>query len=75
MKAKFTAPKFGVLTNYGYTYSMIEGGWISADLATIVSENRKPYHREIQQYSPNEEAHEKNIEKLVSFGIAEKESA
>ena len=80
MKANFTGAKFNVLTNYGYTYSMTEGGWISADGATVISEIRKPYERQIMQFKPDaEEAHEKNVNKLVSFGLAEivapKESA
>jgi len=74
MKAKFTGEKFDVLTNYGYSYSITDGGWVSADLATIVSENRSPYQRQIQLYNPDKwEAHEKNIATLVSAGIAERE--
>jgi len=73
MKAKFTETKFDVLINYGYRYSTIEGGWISANRATIINENRSPYQRQIQQYNPNmQEAHEENITVLVDAGLAER---
>ena len=72
MKVKFTGENFDVLTNYGYSFSMIEGGWISPDRATIVSQYREPYQRQIMQYSYNEEAHEKNITALVDAGLAER---
>jgi hypothetical protein len=72
MKAKFIGTDFSVLTYHGYFYSIIEGGWISADGATIVSENRSPYQRQIQQNKPNmQAAHEKNVTALVNAGLAE----
>ena len=72
MKVKFTGEKFDVLTNYGYEYSIGEAGWISADGATVVSENRSPYQRQIMQYSQKDELHEKNITVLIEAGLAER---
>jgi len=72
MKAKFIGDNYDVLTDYGYTYSMTEGGWISADFATVVSQNRCPYQGQIMQFTPDrEELHEKNITKLINAGLAE----
>jgi hypothetical protein len=73
MTTKFIGAEFSVLANHGYSYSIIEGGWVSTDGATIVSETRSPYQRQIQQYKPDmQEAHDKNITALVNAGLAER---
>lgn len=63
---------FETLRTLGYRYSMMEGGYISPDGATIVIDNRKPYIREVMQFQPNvEKEHSKNIEKLREFNALE----
>lgn len=59
------------LEELGYTYVIIEGGYVSVDGATIVSISRRPYEREVMQYSRNEEQHQENINKLRDIGALE----
>lgn len=57
------------LRDYGYTYSIVEGGYISADRATIVIIRRSPYERMVMQYSPNmENEHMRNLKYLKEIG-------
>ncbi|WP_461246539.1 hypothetical protein [Treponema sp. R6D11] len=71
MKAKFIGEDYDVLTNYGYTYSITEGGWVSNNLATVVYQNRCPYEGQIMQYTPGRnEVHARNITTLVTAGLA-----
>lgn len=61
-----------ILEELGYAYSIMEGGYISEDGATIISINRRPYEREIQQYSANsEDKNLANIEQLRKIGALE----
>lgn len=38
------------LTEMGFLYSAIEGGYVSKNGATIVSVKRRPYERHVMQY-------------------------
>ncbi|PDZ94573.1 hypothetical protein CON36_33100 [Bacillus cereus] len=69
IKAEFDHSK---LKELGYSYAMIEGGYVSKDLATIVIINRSPYEREVMQYIPNAETnHMENVKKLKQIGAIE----
>lgn len=59
------------LEELGYEYAIMEGGYVSENGATIVSINRRPYEREVMQYSRNEEQHKENINKLRDIGALE----
>lgn len=54
-----------LLRNLGYTYDVMEGGYISENAATIIYKSRKPYERQVDQYRGNAEAeHALNVEVL-----------
>ena len=60
------------LEELGYTYSSMEGGFVSSDGATIVSISRAPYQRQVMQYRANAEAkHSANVELLSQIGALE----
>ena len=60
------------LEGLGYIYSIMEGGYISKDEATIISTDRRPYEREVSQYRANVGVeHMKNVEQLREFDIIE----
>lgn len=59
------------LEDLGYTYVMIEAGYMSKDGATIVSIDRSPYQREVMQYSRDEEKHIANVQKLREMDLLE----
>ncbi len=60
------------LEEQGYTYSIMEGGFVSSDGATIISFSRAPYQREVMQYRGNAEAeHSENVELLSLIGALE----
>jgi len=58
------------LLDLGFTYAIMEGGYMSRDYATIIIDNRAPYNGQIQQYSRGmEEEHIRNIERLEKAGL------
>lgn len=60
------------LEELGYVYSMMEGGYISEDGATIISIDRRPYERQVMQYKANvEDQHIKNVDKLKEADLLE----
>lgn len=60
------------LEEIGYSYSILEGGFISADNATIIFIMRSPYERQVAQFIPNVESkHMANIEKLREIDAIE----
>lgn len=60
------------LEELGYIYSIMEGGYVSSDGATIVSISRSPYQRQVMQYRANAEAeHLANVELLKQVGALE----
>jgi hypothetical protein len=60
---------YSQLGELGYRYSLMEGGYLSRDLATIVIDNRRPYIREVMQYTDcAEEQHLRNVEELKDKG-------
>lgn len=62
----------GILENLGYSFNMMEGGYISPDRATVININRRPYERQVAQYRPNvEDAHRANLEQLQQYNILE----
>jgi hypothetical protein len=62
--------EYSLLKEIGYSYSPIEGGYISKDAATIVIDNRRPYIGQILQFTQNgSEQHLKNIEELKIKGF------
>jgi hypothetical protein len=72
MKAKFIGEDFSVLKGFGYTYSIVEGSYVSSDFATIVHERGYPYKGRINLFTPfKHEAHNKNITELVNAKLAE----
>lgn len=63
---------YQALEELGYTYSPIEGGYLSKDLATIVINNRRPYVGRVVKYmNMDEELHLKNINELQDKGYLE----
>ena len=60
------------LIELGYTFSVMEGGFVSKDAATIVSIDRRPYERQVMQYRANAEVkHLENVEKLKQIDALE----
>jgi len=60
------------LEELGYNYSIMEGGYISKDGATIVNIDRRPYRREVAQYRANVEIeHMKNVAELRQINALE----
>jgi len=63
---------FKKLEDLGYSYSIVEGGYVSEDGATIISTDRMPYKRQVMQYKSNVETeHMKNIEQLKNIKVLE----
>jgi hypothetical protein len=52
----------------GYQYHITEGGYVSADKATIIIDNRDPYKGQIKMYTRRADNHRKNIKTLLQFG-------
>ncbi|MGE7129191.1 hypothetical protein [Lysinibacillus xylanilyticus] len=62
----------GKLEEMGYIYSIMEGGYVSPNGATIVSISRAPYQRQVMQYRANAEVeHLANVELLNQVGALE----
>ncbi|MEC1716641.1 hypothetical protein [Schinkia azotoformans] len=62
------------LKDLGYVFSISEGGFISADGATIVNIYRAPYQRMVNQYRADAQAeHLKNVDILKSIDAIETE--
>jgi hypothetical protein len=60
------------LKQQGYTFSVMEGGYISKDGATIVNIFRSPYERQVHQFRPDSESeHNANVEKLKEIDALE----
>lgn len=60
------------LEKLGYTFWPIEGGYVSADGATIINISRAPYLRQVFQFRANAEAeHEANVNRLGQIGALE----
>ncbi|MER2031014.1 MAG: hypothetical protein ABS903_17780 [Solibacillus sp.] len=60
------------LRELGYRLSVIEGGYISKDGATIIHLFRKPYYGEVSQYKSGvEKEHEANVQQLREQGYLE----
>lgn len=52
----------------GYSYAMMEGGYVAPNRATIVIDNRRPYINEVMQYTPDKNGHENNVKVLMELG-------
>ncbi len=64
------------LKDLGYVFSISEGGFISADGATIVNIYRSPYKRMVMQYcADTRDEHLKNVGILRSIGAVEVKKA
>jgi hypothetical protein len=58
------------LEDLGYTESMMEGGYVSKDGATIVYTARRPYIGEVVQYRAKVETkHMQNVDQLRKLGL------
>ena len=62
---------FGVLQAHGYIYSIMEGGYISADHSTIIIETRQPYINCVMCFDGNKEFYNKNVEMLIQLGFVD----
>lgn len=61
-----------VLENLGYYYSIMEGGFISKNRATIVIDAREPYVGQVMNYRRGtEDDHKLNISVLAENGLLE----
>lgn len=60
------------LNELGYTFSPMEGGYISDDGSTIVNISRSPYKRQVCQYIRNaEKEYNNHINKLREINALE----
>lgn len=63
---------YNFLVELGYEYCVIEAGYISKDLSTIVIAHRSPYQRQVVQYTPHlNDEYLNNIKMLKEIGAIE----
>ncbi|WP_193065178.1 hypothetical protein [Oceanobacillus oncorhynchi] len=59
-----------IFKQLGYEYSIMEGGYISGDLSTIIIIDRMPYNGMVLQFRPNsEEEYNKHVERLKKKNV------
>lgn len=61
-----------VLEESGYTFNIMEAGYISTDRATIVMTHRNGQTRKVVQYRPEvTQEHVRNVQELINLGMIE----
>jgi len=68
IKIYYSNIRVNKLIRLGYSYYIMEGGYISKDKATIIIDNRQPYIGQILALNPDEQKHRDNLHELISSG-------